>query len=78
MTNGPFGKATLNHIGVIATVCANHESNEPLNFVTCCWLAQAVVVMILGRVPTSFKNNSIDNSYINISKPLFSLVFKNV
>lgn len=28
MTNGPFGKATLNHIGVIATVCANHESNE--------------------------------------------------
>lgn len=28
MTNEPFGKATLNHIGVIATVCANHESNE--------------------------------------------------
>lgn len=29
MTNGPFGKATLNQLGVIATVCANHESNEP-------------------------------------------------
>lgn len=78
MTNGPFGKATLNHIGVIATVCANHESNEPTLLHVVGSRAQAVVVMILRRVPTSFKNNSIDNTYINISKPLFSLVFKNV